>query len=877
MGSSTVFRRIIVLSVLLVLSVLSTAHAGQLDAARGLLNRLIPEHAHRFLLETIDAQDGLDVFEIEATGGTVTLRGSSGVALASALNWYLREYAHCNVSLCGSQLNLPDPLPAVPEKVRIVTPFKYRYCFNFCCFSYSMAWWDWDQWERVIDWMALHGVTMPLAVTGQEATWQSVYRGFGLTDEEIGRFFVGPAFLPFGWMGCMDGWGGPLPQSWIDGHRELQERILARERELGMTPVLQGFTGHVPEALQRAFPDAKFEELPSWCGFPGTTFIDPADPLFLKIGTAFIEEQRRQYGTDHFYASDTFIEMSPPSNDPEFLATMGDAVYKAMATADPEAIWVMQGWLFVNNPNFWKPPQAKALLNSVSHDHMLVLDLWCEARPAWTITEAFHGKPWLWCIIQSFGNQVSLHGNLPRIAAGLSEAVVSPDRGRLSGAGFIMEGLGYNPVVYDLMGQMFWRPDQPNMEEWIAAYAHRRYGAQHPKAEEAWRILLGTAYQLSGQVGSIICGRPTTGQTAPHTGHGQPYPLSDIARAAQLLAECAPEFGQVDAYRYDLVHVTRQLLAGMAARRQQTLVAAYGANNREALAAAGNRYMALMNDMDELLGTRPEFLFGKWLSDAKGWATNEDERRLYEWNARTQITLWSPKDGALFDYASKQWSGLINGFYVPRWQQLIDTLDQSLADGVAFDRKAFDEHIRDWEEAWTHQAESFPDEPAGDSVAVAQRLLAAYVDEIDKPEAVSLATGKPATCSHALPPHPASRANDGFVSNTHSYWATDTNVDPACWWQVDLEEPTEVARVVLIFYYGDERDYEFFIETSRDGESWDLAADYRGNPQRTRPEGVAASFAPRTARHLRVTITHNSANTGRHLVEVLAYPAQKEE
>ena len=97
------------------------------------------------------------------------------------------------------------------------------------------------------------------------------------------------------------------------------------------------------------------------------------------------------------------------------------------------------------------------------------------------------------------------------------------------------------------------------------------------------------------------------------------------------------------------------------------------------------------------------------------------------------------------------------------------------------------------------------------------------------------------------------------------------NVNPEAWWQVDLEEPAELARVVLIFYYGDQREYEFYIETSLDGQTWDLAADYRGNPQRAAPEGTAVSFTPRTARYLRVTQTHNSANTGRHLVEVLAY------
>ncbi|MCC6490279.1 MAG: alpha-N-acetylglucosaminidase N-terminal domain-containing protein, partial [Candidatus Hydrogenedentes bacterium] len=203
--------------------------AETVEAARALLQRVIPEHASDFDIETLPAEDGRDVFEIESVNGRIALRGSNGIAIASALNHYLKSFCNASFSLHGSQLALPDPLPNVAEPVRVVTPFEYRYCFNYCCFSYSMAWWNWPQWERVIDWMALQGINLPLSVTGQEAVWQSVYRNLGLSDEEIGAFIVGPAFLPFGWMGCMDGWGGPLPQSWIDGHRALQEQIVARE------------------------------------------------------------------------------------------------------------------------------------------------------------------------------------------------------------------------------------------------------------------------------------------------------------------------------------------------------------------------------------------------------------------------------------------------------------------------------------------------------------------------------------------------------------------------------------------------------------------------------------------------------------------------
>jgi alpha-N-acetylglucosaminidase len=178
-------------------------------------------------LEAIPAEAGLDVFELESVDGRVIVRGSTGVAIASGVNWYLKYYCHCHLSFNGDQLKIPRPLPVVPEKIRQVSPFRYRYCFNFCAFSYTVAWWDWEQWQRMIDWMALQGINMPLAVTGQEAVWQNAYRRLGLTDDELTKFFVGPGHLPFGWMGCMDEWGGPLPQSWIDRHVKLQKQIVS--------------------------------------------------------------------------------------------------------------------------------------------------------------------------------------------------------------------------------------------------------------------------------------------------------------------------------------------------------------------------------------------------------------------------------------------------------------------------------------------------------------------------------------------------------------------------------------------------------------------------------------------------------------------------
>ena len=92
----------------------------------------------------------------------------------------------------------------------------------------------------------------------------------------------------------------------------------------------------------------------------------------------------------------------------------------------------------------------KAFLDAVPDDRMVVLDLFCESRPMWSKTEAFCGKPWMWCNIQNFGNNVQLGGLLKKIGTSLPEARRHPGSGSLVGLGFVNEGLGYNPVVFEI-------------------------------------------------------------------------------------------------------------------------------------------------------------------------------------------------------------------------------------------------------------------------------------------------------------------------------------------------------------------------------------------------------------------------------------------
>jgi len=688
-------------------------------AAGALLRRLMPGQADGFAFETVPSDAGRDVFEIETMDARVVIRGNSGVSMAMGLNWYLKHYARAHFSLDGSQLTLPDAPPTVQPKIRQVSWARHRYFLNYCCFGYSLPWYDWEQWERLIDWMALNGVNLPLAVTGQEVVWRAVCRRLGLTDEETAGFFAGPPYLPFQWMGCLDGHGGPLPDDWMTRHEALQRRILARERELGMTPVLQGFTGHVPVAVARRFPGASLQRV-RWIEWE-TCLLDPLDPLFARIAGMFLEEQTRRFGGDHFYAADTFIEMVPPSGDAKYLADLGRAIYRGMTASDPRAVWVLQGWAFMNQRQFWTQPRLRAFLDAIPNDRMLVLDLFCETTPMWDQTDAFCGKPWLWCNVQNFGNTVGLGAALTRNNAGLYAARRDPNGGQLVGLGFVNEGLDYNPVAYDLMFENAWRKEPVDLSRWISGYATHRYGHPDADAQRAWRRLLISVLNRPPRDASSVTSSPTLSPRAAMT----PEQLIPLAQAWRDLLRAADRLGGVDTFQFDLANVARQVLANHADQIHADVVSAWRAKDMAQFEETTARYLRLLRDLDELLATRSEFLLGVWLEDAQRWGATPAERSRYEWNARRVLTLWG-ETSALNDYARKQWSGLIEGYYAPRWRRLFETAADSLRLGRSFDDKGFASELFRWTVQWSDRQDAYPATPRGDTVAVARRLWRDY-------------------------------------------------------------------------------------------------------------------------------------------------------
>jgi alpha-N-acetylglucosaminidase len=702
---------------------------GQGCQPNGLAVRLLGNRAAEFVFETIPAERGRDVFELESRDGQVIISGNSPLSMAFGLNWYLKYYGYCHVSLNGRQMNLARPLPLVPKQFRLAGWAKSRYLLNYCTFGYSMPWWNWTQWEKFIDWMAINGINMPLAVTGQEGVWQAVCRKLGMTDVEIEAFLAGPPYLPFGWMGCLDSHGGPLPKDWVVRHVELGQKIVTRERALGMTPVLQGFTGHIPAALVTKFPGTKAPQI-HWIEF-NTYMLDPQDPLFQRIGTLFIEEQTRLFGSDHLYAADSFIEMSPPSDDLRYLAGTGRAIYDGMGKADPQAVWLLQGWTFMSQTQFWKQDRIKVFLDAVPTDRMLVLDLFCESNPVWTKTQGFYGKPWVWSFVYNFGNNTILGSSGPLASFnGLAAVRKHPLGQKVAGVGLMMEGYSHNPLMFDLMYELAWR-DEIELQSWMCQFARFRYGKPNADAERAWEILRNAVYAAPSREQTIVTAFPVVGRRYAK------YPAAALARAWQSLLAAERELGDAETYRHDLVNVARQALSNHAGQLYEQAMTAYRVRDPVAYRKASQDFLQLVHDLDELLATSDEFLLGCWLEDAKRWGQTDAERARLEWNARRVLTLWGT-GAALRDYAWKEWSGMLIGFYAKRWEVFFSRQQEAMESGKPFDQAACHDELHKFENQWASATERYPVTPHGVSVEIARRLFEKYAEQLGPAAETSL-------------------------------------------------------------------------------------------------------------------------------------------
>ncbi|KAL1509052.1 hypothetical protein ABEB36_003853 [Hypothenemus hampei] len=696
----------------------------QQESVEKLIQRILPERYKEFSIK-IESNFTLankEAFQINKINETIEIVGTTGVIAATGFHYYLKYYCNAHISWEVSQLSLPKILPDV--NITISLNDRFRYYQNVCTTSYSFVWWTWQQWEQHIDWIVMNSYNFVLASNGQEAIWERVYRKLNLTQEEIDEHFSGPAFLSWLRMGNLRGWGGPLSQAWHQRSLDLQHKIVERLRDFGVITILPGFAGHVPRAFERLFPNTTFTDVAVWNNFPNKyccpLFIDPSEDLFQTVGKMFIEEQIEEYGTDHAYNSDSFNEMYPSSSNLTYLSNVGKSIFNAMTEADEQAIWVLQGWMFYND-GFWADvSRAKSFLTSVPLGKMIVLDLQSEQFPQFERLEQYFGQPYIWCMLHNFGGTLSMYGSSDIINTKVIEAR-NAENSTMIGTGLSMEGINQNYVIYDLMTEQVWRNESTNLTEWFQNYSRRRYGKTNIYAEKAWQSLQKTIYNFEGiqrMRGQFAITRTPSIDIKTWSW----YKYDDFLDAWKIFLMASDDLKDSPGYQHDLVDITRQILQNNGDIYYNKMVDAFTTKNWTEFDKMGNIFKGIFLDLESILATNKAFLLGPWLEAAKNSANDSNEAKLFEFNARNQITLWGPW-GEIMNYAIKQWSGLVKDFMYVRWEVFVDAMNYTLIYNATFSQSLEQTLIFVlYEEPFVYKRDIYPVEPSGDPVLIAKTI-----------------------------------------------------------------------------------------------------------------------------------------------------------
>jgi len=699
----------------------------------GFLKRNLPEIAECFQVRLEGGST--DCFSVTAQNGIVSVAANNYISAFHGIYCYLKKYCRIQLSWCGNRtIKLDKPVMFNGTYNKIIRQ-KYRVYMNYCTLNYSMCWWDFSRWEKEIDFMAMNGINMPLAVVGSEAVLFETLMQLGFSEKEALDSISGPAFWAWQLMTNIEGYIPPRNKKYVYERLELGRKILNRYIEFGMYPIQQGFSGHVPQKLRQKYPDACILMQRGWCGFAQTAQIDPLDSLFKKFGTVYLNKLKELMGFYGYIACDPFHEGTPPKKSKKYLHAVGRTICSLYSEFDSRAVWVMQSWS-IRHP----------IVQAVPKDKLLILDI--NSEKAYS-DKHLRGYPCVAGMLHNFGGKNAMQGKLAEHCKNTYLQLRQAGANTV-GSGMFMEGIEQNPVLYELQFELLTADKPIVLSLWLNDYIERRYGRYDERIRSAWGLLLRTCYNSSGYsenaVGSALASKPQLlpDMTGPCCYAKVFYDTRLFEKAVAQFASVAEAFEASDGYQYDLCDLVRQLLSNRFYTNQLAFAAAYKKKDIREVQRIADMQRELLKDIDEITSCRSEMCLSRWIGDAQRLASDDEEKHYFDFNARTLITLWGDINSpapALYDYSWREWSGLIGSYYYPRWDMFYKEAvlclnskkkfkqrkGKSYADRLIYSDSEFSKRLSAFEFDWAKQYAEYEYPADKNAVPTAKRFIGKYI------------------------------------------------------------------------------------------------------------------------------------------------------
>lgn len=675
---------------------------------KAIAKRQFPWLAEKMLLKKIDKENGKDIFQLSVSNDKLIIEASSESAASRGLDWYVKHYCNQSISHMGDNKKIIKTLPPINGAIKKASFVSYRYALNYCTINYSFSFYTWQNWEKELDWMALNGVNIMLAPMGTEMVWYNTLLKLGYTDTEAKAFIPGPAYTAWWLMGNLEGWGGPVSMDLMQQQVILQQKVLVRMKELGIQPILQGFYGMVPHDLAKKVTDATVIDQGKWVftEFTRPGILIPTNKEFERIADIYYAEIKKLYGSDiHYFGGEPFHEGGKSAG--VNVTQVAKAIQTQMQKNFPNSTWVLQGWQ--NNP-------SDKILAGLKKERTLIIELFGENTNNWEERKGYGGTSFIWSNVSNFGEKNGFYGRLQRFIDEVFRAKESPFGTSLKGIGIIPEGINNNPVAYDLMLDLAWRDEKPDLDKWIEVYTLYRYGKYNKSLISAWKEFVQTVYNSpvddkgkplyqEGPSESIYCARPSL-KVNPVSSWGtriRYYDTGRFKKAVAVFVSAEKDFKDSETYQADRTDFLRQVLADKGDLAYKELIEAIESKSKQRIESKGNQFLSMILMQDSLLNNNLYFSLNRWINQAQLFGKNLPDAKNVLYNAKSQITYWGPDNNSsttLRDYAHKEWGGLLGSLYYQRWKLFID----EAINGNIVQEKAF----YDMEVNWSAQGDRLP-------------------------------------------------------------------------------------------------------------------------------------------------------------------------
>ncbi|MBQ3792355.1 MAG: alpha-N-acetylglucosaminidase C-terminal domain-containing protein, partial [Clostridia bacterium] len=540
-----------------------------------------------------------------------------------------------------------------------------------------------------------------LDLGGMEAVWVAFLQKLGYTADEAKNFVCGYVYSSWWLMGNLEGYGGPVSDSWILDSLRMARRTRRFLRAMGAKTAGQIFSGMLPQSFaslagdelrKKGFSDIRPYLTLQGCwndSFVRPNVLSPAYDGFGYLASLFYQTQEELLGRCGPYYCGDICHEGGVASEGISRKDLSSSLMGHFLRYRPDGVWIIQGWM--DNPS----PETLEGFDDLGREHFLVLDLNSVGQPMWNNEKTwggreFGGRPWIYSNIENFGGRTNLHGHLRRM---VRDIVLARESSRfLKGIGFTPEAMNLNPAFYEIYFEMLWRKEAPDVGQWVEDYAARRYGGLTENVRKAWALFEESVYRTDSPDGStknsVIAGHP-----AFYDGHEDAegcvawYDTDLFEKGVLLLAKDAPFLTSTEGGVYDLADFLRLEMTLVTDEIHGVLWRALKLRDTELFEKYSRLMLKAMRLIDEIAAFKRDDRIGEWVGRAEDFATDprngpysDFDRDLMRLNARMLPTVWA--SAPLFDYANRQYSGLVAGLYLPMWEHYMKKALRALKEGA---------------------------------------------------------------------------------------------------------------------------------------------------------------------------------------------------